>query len=229
MIEKDDVLKQFESYYEQIFSNIPINNNPWKSKEKKTFLQLYILWNISKRPELKRWLNDEYYIVAISFLLQSFTCLTLNQASGALLLIRSSLENFVKFGLSVAGETIDRNLFKNNISKFRKKWASSPILISSIDRIPDTYRKLSKIAHSATTSEIDMAEYLGRSFDITENDFTNTNNYITKIIEIYMVVIFYICRDSFKYWDGNDLKKLLQIGFNNKITENLIEISKKSK
>lgn len=223
IINKSDVLNQFDDYREIISKATNLHLS--LKKESKTFLRVYVLWSLSKRPELEKWLHNNYYVVSLSFLLEAFTCLMLNQTSGAQLLLRSSVENFIKFCLSTENLTIDNTRFKQNLKSLRTVYNDEKIL-QHISKLETIYHDLSKLSHSASSSEISIVNYIGQTLNVTELEFTNTITYIRKIIDIYLLFIFTICRESLKKWDSSDLRNTLKIGFkDNKVKSILHQLS----
>lgn len=64
IINKSDVLNQFDDYREIISKATNLHLS--LKKESKTFLRVYVLWSLSKRPELEKWLhNSAHYSTRI--------------------------------------------------------------------------------------------------------------------------------------------------------------------
>lgn len=74
----------------------------------KTYKYIFLLNLLKSRPELKKFWNN-YLHWSISFLYEAFVSASLGQKHGCYFLLRSSLENFVKFVCEAIGKSEEIN------------------------------------------------------------------------------------------------------------------------
>lgn len=183
-----------------------------KDDQKKIFLYLYVVWYFSNRNELKNYLKDDYFIYSCSFIYEAYISFILNQQTAVSLLLRSSMENFLKFLLHHYGLDIDPTRFKSNASKLRKKITNENSR-RRIDRLVTIYGNISSISHSANGEKIDIIKFFSSTIISSENICEKTSINFKRILMVYDYFILTLCKDSLKKWDTPDLANILNVSF----------------
>lgn len=200
-------------------------------KVEKTYKYIFLLNHLKSRPELKKFWN-EYLNWSISFLYESFVSASLGQKHGCYFLLRSSLENFVKFICVAIGkkEEIDNRVFKkNNHILVTYNWPKDNFkLQSKASSFQTMYNEFSKLSHSATKlnnqSPITYFQKIVEGFDKEYNDAMES---IQSLSVCYMYFIIFICKKSLKKWDTKDLTSILKISCTKHEAEVILNLIKK--
>ncbi|MBO0479633.1 hypothetical protein JZO72_08315 [Vagococcus fluvialis] len=98
----------FENLHPELFQNK-------KDTDFEFFKLICVLMILKRRPELKRFFESSYYDAVISFAIESFIVQLNGQVNGSHIILRASLENFLKFQLEYNKINIDSRSFGKNI------------------------------------------------------------------------------------------------------------------
>lgn len=223
---KSSLNKEINSQYSKlvncIIPEICLNkNNDVEKYRKKLFYEIYFLWHISNRGELSHWLRKDYYEYTCSFMYESYISLLLNQLTATSLLLRSSIENFIKFLLISRNLEPNNTRFKENTRKLKNEIKNNNIN-PEIDKLVTIYGKLSSISHSANKNKIDIIKYLSSTTHSSKKLKKDTISYFIKTVRIYDFFILKICKLSLCQWDTDDLSNVLHIVFNDKQSQKII-------
>ncbi|MFD0897356.1 hypothetical protein [Loigolactobacillus binensis] len=188
----------------------------------KSYKYVYFIHYFTNRFELRKFTNDEYFKVSISFCNEAYISMMLNQKNASLLLLRSSIENFIKFMLNYYGLDIDPTRFKTNKGTLQKSGLLTTDLNSKLDRLLSFYNDFSGLSHSATNINTDIIEFLNLATTLRPTNFNKNYCSFTKIMKIYIYFIISICSESLIKWDTADLKNSLSIIFSDYETIQII-------
>lgn len=145
------------------------------------------------RPELSRFWND-YLSWSISFLFKAYIAASLGQNDACNLLLRSSLENFVKFLVVAIGKKNainDRGFKDNNHILVINSWPDDELGISSIvHTFQTTYNNFSKLSHSAIKlDKNNLFQYFDKNNETFKNDYLTSMNKICSLSKDYISII----------------------------------------
>ncbi len=204
-------------------------NLPTKRIEK-TYKYIFLLNLLKSRPELKTFWNN-YLHWSISFLYEAFVSASLAQKHGCYFLLRSSLENFVKFICEAIGKgkAINDQGFKdNNHILTTYNWPKNNLnLLSKVCSFQTMYNNFSKLSHSAVKlNNQDPIPYLGKIVENFDSEYNDAMSSIQKLSNFYMYFIIFICKSSFKKWDTDDLISLFKISCTNNQTKTILNFLK---
>lgn len=230
----EDALKQFE--------NILVQFNYQKDKDsnfddlKKIFLSIYALNYIANRVELKSIFQSTYFKISFSCLLETFALILNNYPRAAALVLRSSLENFLKFIIESYKDEkykINDRVYSENKKtleliikeKYDGKLKNECIKINS--RMEATYKELSGISHSLTPESINnIIKYFTEFNDIKSEIIKKVLDYFNIIIRDMFTFSLIISENSLKLWDSKNLGNIIKLSFGSKRTKTLIELIK---
>lgn len=203
---------QFKKYISETLNETFCKTQEF-NKEKK-YKYIFAINYFISRPELSKYWND-YFKWSISFLYESYYSFSLGQKNGGFLLLRSSIENFVKYVVTKIGKanSIDERAFKpNNRILILYSWREKQLeLEKKANALQANYNEFSKLSHSAINSDSSAVSF----FSEINKEFNLNYNYgmaaFKKIVKIYIFFIVYICKDSLKYWETIDLDETFSI------------------
>lgn len=224
-----DASEQFDKIISK--KNSILLNNKYTIPIKKIFLKIYAINYIQNRVEVRKRFTSDYCKVGFSCLLEAFLLILDNYIRGSELVLRSSLENYLKFiiySLDNEKEINDRSYTINKTrltiiinSKFSGYFRRRADSING--SMEANYKKLSAISHSLVTeSKQNMITYVNQIDIINEQ---STNSVINRFDDILKYVLEYyviICKDSMRKWITDDLNKLLRLSFSKGKVDNLI-------
>lgn len=216
---------------------LKITDEEMKKKSYEIFKGLFFLNYLSKRAELERFFVNDSIKVSMSCLVESIFMVYNNYNKVGLLILRSSIENYLKFQIELIGEGLykvnDRNFTINKVEmekiiKDRVHPKYKDIIKSNLSKNETTYSKTSALSHSLNAeSKKSLIEYfaqIGSSNELTEVCL----KYLNTTVLSYSEVIVYICKESFFHWELTDLREILEIMFSPKKTQELIAFIKSS-
>lgn len=217
-----EINNQYNKLIHIIIPKICSHKNVDKEKyEKKLFYEIYFIWYMSNRGELSHFLNHDYYNYTCSFMYESYISLILNQLTAASLLLRSSIENFIKFLLISKNLEPNNTRFKENTRKLKNEIRNDTVN-SEIDKLVTIYSDLSSISHSANENKINIIKYLSSTIKSSKKLKKDTISHFKKTVRIYDYFLLKICKLSLSRWDTNDLNNVLHIVFKDKQSKNII-------
>lgn len=191
----------------------------------KSYSYVYFIHYFTNRIELKSFVDNEYLNASLSFYKEAYISMLLGQKSAYILLLRSSLENFVKYLLSYYDLTIDPTRFKQNVHTLRRSGKISSNLFTEVDSFIALYRDYSGLSHSVINRNINLISYLESGTKGTEQSFLACLEQLKKVSQKYGYFLIDVCKSSLKIWDTHDLKTMLSITYPDsqvsKITDSL--------
>lgn len=233
MDDKQNQVNEEFKKLEEIIVSIPAKLSPEESEKMvPIFSKIYFLTYLSRRPETKRFLNNNYYSICVSFLFEGFISLYKKIPNGSKFLLRSGIENFLKAILYSESLTINNRNFGKNEQTLRKFYIDSTLspltskkinLMTSIKR---NYGKVSAISHSAANLT-DHALFEFFSDLIMIPNLASEQMFWNDTLDALCEYATYQCYDSFEHWNYFDLESLLKLSFSNskarKIAEYIID------
>lgn len=203
---------QFKKYKEEI-----LEENFEKAKKfnkVKKYKYIFAINYFVSRPELSKYWNN-YFKWSLSFLYEAYYSFSLGRTDSGVLLLRSSIDNFVKFIIKSIGkeDQIGETVFKpNNHILVTYEWKENQLNLTNKSRIfQEEYNNFSRLSHSAINSSATPISF----FSQLNKDFKANYEYgmksFKRIAKIYIYFIVYVCQDSLKKWDTVDLEETLSI------------------
>lgn len=194
---------------------------------KEIFSCIYMINYLSNRVELKKNFTSKYFEVTMSCMIEAFDLLVTNHVRGSSLVLRSSLESFLKHILEVCIYNIDDKSYKindrcynankitlDNIINNYIKESFRGKCISLNSKMETKYGKLSGISHSLVVES--TSNTLLYFEDLSKVNKQNIELIIKYFIEISKCVFSFciiLCEKSFKNWNSDELKKILTVIF----------------
>lgn len=239
------------SYYEDAISQLDLLletngndavKNKFKEKVKSIFLKIYAINYITNRIEVKENFYSDYFKITFSCLIESYTLLLNNYPRGALLVLRSSLENFVKHIIYILNESNGHTYDINDRSYTANKVTLDEIIDKTYDiilktecirlnsRMENEYKKLSGLSHSLVPeSKNSIINYFSDIKIINEDNINLTLEKISNIAESIFSFCIIICQASIKNWESIQLEKVFRLVFGIRKTETYIELLKENR
>lgn len=196
----------------------------------KTYKYIFLLNLLKSRPELRKFWND-YLYWSISFLYEAYVSANLGQKNGCYFLLRSSLENFVKFVCRAVGkeEEISDHGFKNNNHILTTyDWPKNGLaFFSKVCYFQSMYNNFSKLSHSAIKiNDQTPITYFSKIVENFDNEYNDAMNNIQKLSDFYVYFIIFVCKSSLEKWDTYDLTTILRITYTDKQTKMILKFIK---
>lgn len=196
----------------------------------KTYKYIYLLNLLKSRPELKKFWNN-YLHWSISFLYEAFVSASLGQKHGCYFLLRSSLENFVKFVCEAIGksEEINDRVFKNNNHILTTyDWLENDLnMLGKVCSFQTMYNNFSKLSHSAIRlNNQNPISYFDKIVENFDSEYNDAMKDIQKLSDLYIYFIIFICKSSLKKWDTDDLITIFKISCTNNQTKIILNFLK---
>ncbi|WP_434565170.1 hypothetical protein PQ689_03395 [Thermoanaerobacterium thermosaccharolyticum] len=230
----EDALKQFENILRQF--NYQKDKDSNYDDLKKIFFSIYALNYIANRVELKNIFQSTYFKISFSCLLETFALILNNYPRAAALVLRSGLENFLKFIIESYKDKkykINDKVYSENKKtleliikeKYDGKLKKECITINS--RMETKYKNLSGVSHSLTPESINnIKKYFAELNDIESEIIKNVLEYFDIIIGDMFTFSLIISENSLKLWDSKELENIINLAFGSKRTKTLINIIK---
>lgn len=219
-------------FKQKVIPNIINNFRTVKPKSfQKSYNHIATINLLYSRPELNRFWND-YLNWSISFLLKAYISASLGQNDACNLLLRSSLENFVKFIVVAIGKEDfinDRGFKDNNHILVTNSWLNDELGISNIVKtFQSKYNDFSKLSHSAINLDKEnLFQYFDKNNETFKSNYLHSMNEIRSLSKNYIYLMLYICKPSFKNWNTNDLVEILKLIYNPKQVTTILDYLKK--
>ena len=206
------------------------------------YRKIYLLNLLKNRSELADKTCNNYFKVSFSCILESFHLFINKDLRAAYLVLRVSIESYLKFVLL---NFINNYNLKHKVNE-RNFSINYDLLIDilsdtkeldcfniehSLEVFSNYYSRLSSLAH-ANTNLIDNfnPEYLFEIPCHSEKIFKEFYNIFKTLVELYAKLLIPICLNSFVNWDLIVLKRILKVGLSNKaindIINNILEAKK---
>lgn len=237
------------SYYEDAIEQLQLifknkgNENiktVYGAKLEKIFLGIYAINYLSNRIEIESLFISNYYNVSFSCLLESFSVIINNYPRGSSLVLRSGLENFIKYIIETLNSIYNVNHIIHDRSYTANKKTLETIVkdkfiiislkqqsISLNSKMETQYKILSALSHSLIPeSKNNTMNYF------SEVDVLNVSN-LNIVFEQFSNIVYQmfsfcliICQPSLKSWDSTDLEKILRIVYNKRKTLSFLTMLK---
>lgn len=234
----EDAIKQLNLILDtKINRNI---NEKFNDKIEKVFLKIYALNYISNRIEICEKFQCNYFKISFSCLMESFSLVLNNYPRGASLVLRSSLENLIKYIISTynsdeeAYNIDDRSYTSNKVTlqkiidnNYNNDLNKKCTTINS--QMERDYKRLSALSHSLVPESATNTFKYFSDMNIINNDIIievldKLNDVLKYIFSFCMIV----CQNSIKKWETTNLIKIVRLVFNENTTNNFIKILKSS-
>lgn len=235
MILEKDCENQLQTIIKFINTDSVINYN--NSDIQRCFSFLYTINFLSKRIELKHLFNTKAFIVSYSCLIESFILLLENYPRGSSLVLRSALENFIKFVIEISGEgkysindrsygenrkTLDKVINSEIPVKYQK------IFMTTNAQMHHVYGKLSGLSHSLTPeSQNNLLKYFSDSDLMITRNIDTVITYTISVLEYIFTCSLLVSRSSLERWDRADLNEIIGSIYGKKRTKKLLELFSK--
>lgn len=229
-----DIENQFKIILTNSYTNIVIDE--FENELFNIFKHIYLINFLKNRIELGRFFDTEYMNISISCIIESFSLLLNNYPRGSSLVLRSSLENFLKhliskhnFFIEVNYTISDRNYTANKLTfetiidrHFKEVFKSDGKSLNS--KMESSYKKLSGISHSLVTeSKNNLLIYFSDLCVINPNNISQVIDIYNKIIICIVENILILCEPSLKCWELMEVQKLLRIVFGSRKTKSYLD------
>lgn len=218
--------------------------NIYKDEIIKIFYSIYELNYLCNRIELRKFYNSNYFDVSFSCLLESFSLILDNYPRGATLVMRSSLENFLKYIIEFYNKygkfeefyiddrkytcnkvTLNNIIEKmNSIGKISNEVKSECISLNG--KMEMFYKKFSGISHSLVPENRNTISYFDEIRMIKENHIKTIIDNLKEIVNIFVSFALILGIESFKNWNLEDLREVVEISFGKKKTKTYIKLIK---
>lgn len=233
----EDAVKQLDSI---LSKNGNENIKTLYSKELKSiFLKIYAINFISNRVEFSELFKSNYYSVSFSCLLESFSLILNNYPRGSALVLRSSLENFIKYIIDQY-DSIDEPKYLVNDRSYTENKKTLEVVINNEcntsfkemghslnSKMETQYRKLSALSHSLIPeSKNNTIQYLSQIDNI---NIDNLNIVIEKFVNITDNIFSFciiLCSFSLKEWETDTLEKIFRLAFGKNKTKKVLNLVK---
>lgn len=230
-------MRMISDYQDQLQTILHSQGNEFIKREysakiEENFSYLYALNVIARRIELVKFFDTQYFSIAYSCLIESFSLVLDNHSRGSSLVLRSALENFLKNVVQIAGN----NSYRINDRSYS---ANQQTLESIIDNeYPDKYRELFKktnaqmnriygilsgLSHSLTPeSQNNMLSFFSDSKTISRDRIDFVFDNMKLVLEYIFTSSLLISRTSLELWDRSTLKDVLSLVYGTKRTANTL-------
>ncbi|VDG23721.1 hypothetical protein [Lactobacillus gallinarum] [Lactiplantibacillus mudanjiangensis] len=224
----DNITNQVTELIENILPNTVTNiKNISSKKVDASYSYVYFIHYLTNRAELKTFVSNTYLDVSLSFYKEAYIAMLLGQKSAYTLLLRSSLENFIKYMLEYYCLEIDPTRFKQNVHTLRSSSSFPNTLITELDSFIDIYHDYSGLSHSVINRNINIISYLEAGTKEKKQNFTDNLEQLRKMSKKYGYFLIYICKSSLQIWDTNDLLSMLSIIYSSSQTSSIITTLKR--
>lgn len=202
-----------------------------KKSFNKSYNHIFVLNLFKSRPELRRFWND-YFDWSMSFLFEAFISASLAQKNSCYLLLRSSLENFVKFlvvAINKRDEINDRGFKDNNHIILTHDWSNIHLNpLTKINTFQNDYERFSKLSHSAINlSSEAIINYFDKTSENFSEQFNDSMIEFRSLSKKYIYLIICICEDSFISWNQEELRLILKMIYKDHTLNTILKSLKK--
>ncbi|MCC0658303.1 hypothetical protein IC175_17240 [Clostridioides sp. ES-S-0123-01] len=228
-----DMNNQFNNIL-KIMTNTGISD-VYESELRNIFSSIYSINYLKNKIELRHFFETQYFDITFSCLLESFSLLLNNYQRGALLVLRSSLENFIKHIIQEYNQLLseeykinDRSYTANKVElekiiKNNSKWSLKNESRSLNSRMENSYKKLSALSHSLTSeSKNNILNYFSDINVVNDDNIRFAINNTIEVLQSIFSFSIIICESSFKYWDSYELNKILKLVFGDRKSQTYI-------
>lgn len=199
------------------------------------YRNLFSINYLSTRLELKKYFDSVYFRLMKSCLIEAFQLSLNGYYKGASYVYRSSIENYFKYSLLVAGNgeielndrvfTVNKKKFTelvedNYPEEFKRK------VVSNISKLEKIYKGASGLSHSLTEdnqkSIISYFSDIGKNMSLKKKVFLDLEIITTCISRDIIPILI----ESYKKWDSDELDELFSFMYANKEKDRYLKIIK---
>lgn len=219
-------MNQFYSWYEkekeEFEKTIKISLSKFSPETEGIYKNIYTINYLSKRRELKRFFDSDYFRITYSSLLEAFHLALNSYFRGSAYIIRNSLECYFKFSIQIAKKdsySINDRVFVENKKTFHKLAEEvyppyfKDLVIGNISRLEKIYSDFSGLSHSLTTSSIQSVllyfSDVGNNIALKDEILKNLKLYTDYMIQNFLSLLY----PSFIKWDKLELEELFTFVF----------------
>lgn len=229
-----DIKKDFDTFKQQI----GVSSHCTESEILDIFKRIHSINYLSFRTEVSETFNNIYYKMTLSSIKEAFLLFNNNFVRAASLVLRSGIENYLKFLLHHQDLPIHKRVFQvnhNTLNDYLKtNYHTKPNYQKSLTtlnaRLLSYYKKLSGLSHSLTKESkffiITFLEDIHTPKEYSSKKKNFLKLYIGFLETVNLYNLFY-CTYSLKNWNLDHLKQLLSINMGNKRLERILKVIKK--
>lgn len=205
-------------------------NIPLKPSNKKYFLifkEIYAIKLLIGRPELQKFIANDYTDAYFNFIIEAFICILRNEKNASSLLLRSAIENFLKLVLTSLDLKINDRSFSVNhktLSNFLNEDSYTNISIeANASTLQRQYSNLSAISHSFTNlNNQSIAKSFTRSLTSTIDSTDGIIQSWCIVLKSTFTILIMLSSQSIKFWDTDDISNYLKLVMGEKAKNSMI-------
>ncbi|WP_039652370.1 hypothetical protein [Clostridium tyrobutyricum] len=233
----EDAIKQFKLILNQ-YGNTNIKEI-YRDNLMKVFCTIYAINYLSNRIDLQNFFNSNYYKISFSCLLESFSLILNNYPRGTSLVLRSSLENFIKHLIETSNNINGKQYSIHDRSYSRNKKTMEEVInneyvsslkeksISLNSQMETQYKRLSGLSHSLTIeSKNNIVKYFSDIAVLNKDNLDTVFEKLFAVLDQIFSFCIIICQPSLKEWDSHELGKILKMTFGARKTESFKKMLK---
>lgn len=237
----EDAINQFNNISKSYSNNVI---DIYKDDIINIFYSIYELNYICNRIEVRKFYDSNYFNVSFSCLLESFSLVLDNYPRGAALVMRSSLENFLKYIIEFYNKYESCEEFSIDDRKYTCNKVTLTEIIGKIynmgeiseqvkseclslnGKMESIYKKLSGISHSLVPENRNTISYFDEIRNVKENYIQIIIGNLNDIANIFISFTLILGIKSFKNWNSDDLREVIGISFGKKKSNTYIKMLK---
>lgn len=220
----EDITCQFVKICDKFANKIVIDE--YEEDVKKIFSKIYAINYLKNKVETKKFFSTLFFKIVYSCLLESYALILNNYTRGASLVLRSSLENFIKHIIETINNLYNQNYNINDSIYVANKKTLSEVINNIIkdelkadansinSRMESQYKTLSGLSHSLTEqSKNNIVDYFSNLNEINKSNMELVISEFDLVLDLIFELSIIICEPSLKKWDSFELEKILRIVF----------------
>ncbi|QGG51432.1 hypothetical protein [Lysinibacillus pakistanensis] len=198
------------------------------------FNKIYFVNYLTSRIEVRSNYDSNYFKVTRSCLIEAFILFSQNYLRASSLVLRSSIENFIKHLLQLQSQKINNRVYienKNEMDNYLSS-ISAPVnlktsLLKINEKLLSLYKNLSGISHSLTNESKSFS--INFTTEIKELSFENINKVhknLDDYLDLLILIIIILNKSSLKHLPTFEINSMLRLVMGNKRTARLLKIIK---
>lgn len=202
------------------------------------FKSVYAVNYLSSRIEVRQVFNNDFYKVTLSCIKESFMLYKDNYIRASSLVLRSAIENYIKFLLKLNQLPINNRIYAENYNLYKSFLSSSlddkvntkKSLLNLNDKLLSFYKRLSGLSHSLTQESKEFTvNFLEEIQNVTVKSQCDFLDIFAKFLNIVQQFDLFICTFSLKNWTTEHLNDLLKLTMGNKRKDRFFNLIKEGK
>lgn len=230
----DRIEKSIEYQFNEFKNNYNLDDNKvyklYSLKIESIFKYLFLINLFTSRIEFKKIFSVQYHKIAFSCLIEAYILVLDNRVRAANLVLRSSIENFIKQIIKTISvdECVNDKVYNINKSKLDKMLEQYNKYFDKKGKGLNTYfereyGKLSGISHSLTNKSIENIIMAINDLEkINTHAITSTLDEFEEITKNMFEFLIIACHKKLKCWDNENLREIFRLAFGEKKIENMI-------